>query len=45
MEKTGYAEYMYYVENQEIDNAIFTLEHIQDSKEQDDENEQKSSVE
>jgi len=33
MKKT-YAEYLQYLENQEIDNAIATLERIQQQKEQ-----------
>jgi len=32
MEKMGCAEYWQYVENQEIDNAIATLERIQKNK-------------
>lgn len=39
MEKMGCAEYWQYIENQEIDNAIATLERIQQSKEQDGEDE------
>jgi len=39
MEKWGCAEYWQYVENQEIDNAIATLERIQKNKEQDEEHE------
>ena len=34
MEKMGYTEYMQYVENQEIDNAIATLQSVQQVPEQ-----------
>ena len=34
MEKMGYAEYMQYVESQEIDNAIATLQRVQEVSEQ-----------